>query len=457
MKRTTYLLVLALLGFISCKNEPTTAPVVETTDTTVYATFPEWSRNATIYEVNLRQYTPSGTFNEFATHIPRLKAMGVDILWLMPVFEIGEKNRKGSLGSYYSVKDYLQVNPEHGTVEDLRNLVAQVHAAGMYLILDWVPNHTSWDHAWTTQHPDWYMKDDKGNFKPPVADWEDVIHLDYSNKEMRQAMIDAMKYWIVECDIDGYRCDVAHMIPVDFWNDCRQQLNKTREVFMLAEAEIPVQHSAFEMSYAWKFHGLLNEIAKGEKNASAIDEYYATWENDTFPEYAYRMQFITNHDENSWSGTEFERMGDGYKTFAVLALTLPGMPLLYTGQEVGLNRRLKFFEKDVIEWKEHPDAAFYTTLLKFNKENPAMWNGEYGGKMTKINNEKSEDVYTFFTEKENNKVLVMVNLSAEEQTFSCEGDAHTGSYKDVFTGESVEIKPAESYTLAPWGYRLLSK
>lgn len=457
MKRILYLVILTILGLSACKNAPVATQPEKTTDTKVYATFPEWSRNATIYEVNLRQYTPSGTFKEFATHIPRLKALGVDILWLMPIFEIGEKNRKGSLGSYYSIKDYLKVNPEHGTIEDLKDLVAQVHEAGMYIILDWVPNHTSWDNSWTVEHPDWYMKDENGNFKPPVADWADVIHLDYSNKEMRQGMIDAMNFWIRETNIDGYRCDVAHMIPADFWNDCRSQLNQTREIFMLAEAEIPVQHSAFEMSYAWKLHGLMNEIAKGEKDATAISEYYQTWENDSFPPYAYRMQFITNHDENSWNGTEFERMGDGYKTFAVLAFTLPGMPLLYTGQETGLSRRLDFFEKDVITWEPHPDAAFYTTLLSFNKQNPAMWNGEYGGKMVEVKNSNPQSVYTFFTEKENNKVWVMVNLSGETQTFTCEGESYAGTYKDVFTGQTTEVKAGETYTLGPWGYQLLSR
>ncbi|MEZ4828522.1 MAG: alpha-amylase family glycosyl hydrolase [Bacteroidia bacterium] len=455
MKRISYFLCLLVVGLFSCKNAPVTTPPEK--DTRVYATFPEWSRNATIYEVNLRQYSPSGSINEFASHSPRLKALGVDILWLMPLYEIGEVNRKGTLGSNYSVKDYYKVDPEFGTTEDLKNLVKQVHEAGMYLILDWVPNHTSWDNAWTVEHPDWYMKDENGNFKPPVADWADVIHLDYSNMEMRQGMIDAMKYWITECNIDGYRCDVAHMIPADFWNDCRNQLNQVKEVFMLAEAEIPVQHSAFEMSYAWKLHGLMNEIAKGEKKVSDITAYYDTWENDSFPPYAYRMQFITNHDENSWNGTEFERMGDGYKAFAVLAFSLPGMPLLYTGQETGLDRRLNFFEKDNIEWKEHPDAAFYTTLLKFNKENPAMWNGEYGGKMTIVSNSAPDHVFTFYTEKENHKVLVMVNLSGEEQTFTCEGENYGGTYTDVFSGEAATFSPGETYTLGPWGYRLVSR
>lgn len=210
---------------------------------------PEWVKNAVIYEVNVRQYTPEGTFNAFTEHLPRLKTLGVDILWFMPVNPIGVKNRKGPLGSYYSVKDYTAVNPEFGTMEDFRRLVEQVHEQGMYAIIDWVPNHTAWDHRWTKEHPDWYKQDEKGEFVSPF-DWTDVIQLDYDNEEMRQEMIEEMIFWIRESDIDGYRCDVAHMVPVDFWDEARKELDKVKPVFMLAESDQYFLHkNAFDMTY----------------------------------------------------------------------------------------------------------------------------------------------------------------------------------------------------------------
>ena len=293
---------------------------------------PEWSKNAVIYEVNVRQYTPEGTFNAFAAHLPRLKELGVDILWFMPITPIGELNRKGSLGSYYSVKDYRDVNPEFGTMEDFKNLVAQAHEQGMYVILDWVANHTAWDNYLVEQHPEWYAKNDNGEMISPF-DWSDVVQLDYNQPGLRDYMADALKFWVTEANVDGFRCDVAEMVPTDFWNRARAELDQIKPVFMLAEAEVPEHHEyAFDMSYGWEFHHIMNNIAKGTMNADNIQEYL-TKEAGRFPANAYRMQFITNHDENSWNGTVFERLGDAVETMAVLSYTIPGMPLIYSGQE----------------------------------------------------------------------------------------------------------------------------
>jgi glycosidase len=296
---------------------------------------PSWSKNATIYEVNVRQHTAAGTFAALEKDLPRIDSLGVDILWLMPINPIGQLNRKGSLGSYYSVKNYTGVNPEFGTTEDFKRLVNKAHELGMYVILDWVANHTAWDHSWVLQHPEWYTHDANGNIVPPVPDWSDVADLNYDNVELRKEMIRAMEYWVRDCGIDGYRCDVAMNVPTEFWNDARAALDAIKPVFMLAEAEQKDHHlKAFDMSYSWELMGIMNAVAKGEKSLYAFDEYMA--KSDTaFQKSAYRMGFTTNHDENTWNGTGGERYGVKRKLFDVLSFTLQGMPLVYTSQEGG--------------------------------------------------------------------------------------------------------------------------
>ena len=260
---------------------------------------PDWTKNSTIYEVNLRQFTESGKLKDFEKHLPRLKDLGVDILWFMPINPIGMKNRKGSLGSYYSVKDFKGFNPEFGTIEEWKNLVNKIHENKMYVIIDWVANHTSWDNAMITEHPEWFTKDSTGNIIPPVPDWKDVADLNYENKELWKYMIDAMAFWLKETDIDGFRCDVAGMVPVDFWNEARFQLDKIKPGFMLAEDEGPVMHErAFDMTYSWELHHLCADIAKGKKKVFELDSLFAR-EKKKFPAYAYRMFFSYNHDDRS--------------------------------------------------------------------------------------------------------------------------------------------------------------
>ncbi|MGE5456996.1 MAG: alpha-amylase family glycosyl hydrolase, partial [Methanococcaceae archaeon] len=287
-------------------------------------THPAWSRNLTMYEVNLRQYTKGGTFREFEARLPELKKMGVGVLWFMPINPIGEKNRKGSLGSYYSVKDYMKVNPDYGTLEDFKSLVKKIHQSGMYVIIDWVANHTSWDNVLTVSHPEYFSKDSAGNFMPPVADWTDVIKLNYENKDLWKYMTGALTYWITETGIDGYRCDVASMVPTAFWNEARAELNKSKKVLMLAEAETPELHEkAFDMTYSWNLYHLMNDIAGAKKSAADLDAYFKK-DREEYPKDSYRLTFTTNHDENSWNGTEFERLGNGVKAFEVLSFTAEG-------------------------------------------------------------------------------------------------------------------------------------
>ncbi|MFN5418571.1 MAG: alpha-amylase family glycosyl hydrolase [Flavobacteriia bacterium] len=416
---------------------------------------PEWSKNSTIYEVNVRQFTPEGTFKAFQAHLPRLQKMGVDILWLMPINPIGEKNRKGSLGSYYAVKDYKAVNPEFGSMEDFKTLVKEAQKLGMHVIIDWVANHTSPDNVWVDQcHQNWYTLDSAGHLQPTIGtDWWDVADLNYNNPEMRVEMIESMKFWLKEANIDGFRCDVADWVPVDFWNSARAELDKIKPVFMLAEAENPQHHiAAFDMSYGWEFHHVMNKIAKGEKNVSTIHEYFKN--QAKFPKEAYRMQFTSNHDENSWNGTEMERMGDARFAFAVLAATVNGMPLVYNGQEASLSKRLRFFDKDTISWKKLDLEGFYTKLLNLNKNNQALWNGTYGGELKIISDEKDPNVFAFVREKNGQKVLCVFNLSKTKQTFAYNSDYTTGTYTDLFSGKKVSLKMKGTMKLDPWGYKV---
>lgn len=383
-----------------------------------------WSRQATIYEVNLRQYTPEGTLQAFGAHLPRLKAMGVDILWLMPVHPIGEKNRKGTLGSYYAVRDYTAVNPEFGTLADLKALVADAHRLGMKVIIDWVANHTAWDHAWVRQHPDWYKKNAQGEIFPVTfgegdhqEEWTDVVALDYTRPALRQAMLDAMVFWVREADIDGFRCDVASLVPTPFWNEARAALDRVKPVFMLAESDAAELHAqAFDMSYHWDLGKLLQAIAKGKATAADLAAHWRA-PKKAYPADAYRMTFTTNHDWNSWQGSDTELYGPAFQAMAVLAGTLPGMPLLYGGQEGGLDKRLQFFEKDPIAWKGTPLATLYTRLFQLKHAHPALANGAAGAPVS-IVELANPALFAFRRIQGGDHVTVIVNLSARPQSIA---------------------------------------
>jgi glycosidase len=487
----------SLLGLLlfSCERRESNDTIVSTTeDTADVATepnVPDWSKDAAIYEVNLRHFTPEGTFEAFEEHIPRLADMGVDILWFMPVHPISEKNRKGELGSPYAVADYKDVNPDFGTMEDFRKMLDAIHSAGMYAIIDWVPNHTGWDNPWIEQHPDFYTKKD-GEITDPINPatgeswgWTDVADLDYDNDEMRDSMIAAMAYWVEDIGIDGFRVDVAHGVPVDFWAEASEELYAIEPLFMLAEAEVPeiVNNGAFVMDYGWEMHHLLNEIAKargafrgdgeqdlsniarqegadvpiaiGTVNALSIDELLA--EKKEAYDRGYQMQFTSNHDENAWAGTEFSRFGEGHKAFAVLTATFDGMPLIYSGQESAVDKQYEFFTKDEIEWGDYAYADFYKTLFDLKEDNKALWNGTHGGKLVKIPTGNDENIYAFTREKDGDQVIVVINLSAQEQTATLAGDGYAGNYQEAFTGENTDVRAGMKMQLEPWGYRVWSR
>ena len=433
----------------SCMVSCTTVPDVKKEG----VNHPEWLKDATLYEVNIRQFTPEGTFNAFSDHLETIKELGVDIIWLMPIHPIGEKNRKGLLGSYYSVKDYYAVNPEFGTMDDFKAMVAKAHELDIKVIIDWVPNHSAFDNLLSTEHPEYYLKDSAGNFKSPF-DWTDVIQFDYDQPGLRQYMIDALKFWLAETDIDGFRFDVAHMIPVSFWNTVRPALNEVKEVFMLAESDQPMLNKeAFDATYDWKLHHIMNQVAQGKMTVKEIDMHFA-YVDTAYPPNSILMEFTSNHDENSWNGTEYERLGEAVKVFAVLSYTIPGMPLIYNGQEVCMKKRLRFFERDTIDWTECDMREFYKTLNNLKADNEALFAGGEGGTMTRIHGNDDERVFAFIREKDKSRLFVILNLSDQTVEFSPLDELNNGLHTDVFTGELLNLSSDEAITLKSWDYRV---
>lgn len=354
-----------------------------------------WTYDAVVYEMNVRQYTPEGTFAAAQAQLPRLKELGVDVIWLMPIYPIGEKERKGTLGSYYAVKDYCAVNPEFGTMQDFEAFLTEAKSQGFRVILDWVTNHTSPDAVWIDSKPsDWYERDSLGNTVVQY-DWTDIAALNYDNADVWDAQESAMRFWMSK-GIDGFRCDMACEVPFEFWTKTISSLRKDwPEMYMLAEGEDPKLHeSGFDASYAWELHHLLNDIAQGKKSIPELLEY-VKHDADRFPHDAFRLMFTSNHDENSWAGTEFERMGDAAKVMAVLTFTLPnGQPLIYTGQEMGWNHRFQFFEKDPVPaWEVNEFAQFYQDLIKLRHEHPALRPGGKGGRFEVVSAEDSTLVF----------------------------------------------------------------
>lgn len=416
---------------------------------------PEWSKDAAIYQLNTRQFTLDGTFRAAAAQLPRLKALGIDIVWLMPIHEIGELNRKGTLGSPYSVKDYYSVNPEFGTLEDLKVFVARAHELGLYVIIDWVANHTAWDNPLREQHPDWYERDWKGDFHPtPWWDWSDIINLDYSRPEARRYMTEALKYWVQEADIDGYRCDVAGDVPIEFWNNARRELDAIKPVFMLAEWEGRDLHAeAFDMTYAFSWYETMEDIVAGKKTLNKLIRYYAR-DFSRFPDGGMRMVFVSNHDKNSWEGTQFEVFGDALEATIALTVIGEGMPLIYNGQEAGNERRLAFFEKDPIEWREHPIGDLYKKLLGLQKTNSALWNGAWGAPMIRVPNSAMDSVISFVRQNDDDKVFAAFNFSSAPQQVTFGETLYHGEYTNFTSGERVTLGAGSELAIDPWGYEV---
>ena len=420
----------------------------------------DWSYNLGMYEVNIRQYSSAGTFEAFGNRLDDLDSLGVGILWFMPIHPIGVENRLGSLGSYYSVKDYLDVNPNYGTMDDFKAVVDSAHARDMRVIIDWVPNHTSWDNVLTETHPEWYVTNSSGEFiPPPGTNWSDVIELDYSKQELRDYMVDALKFWVDSANVDGFRFDAVDMVPTDFWEEALAELKEHKpDIFLLAEGDGTEFHEeGFHMSYAWNLYGFgygtFMDIASGSLNApaGALSSYYAG-EKAQYQDGAYRMYFTSNHDENSWYGTDYELFGSYRRAFVVLTATANGMPLIYSGQEAGLNKRLQFFEKDQITWRAHPNFEMYRKLLELKKRNSALWNGINENYMQRILTSDNTAIFAFLREYQDDRVFVVTNLTGSEKTVVLKDELVAGTYRNVLTDEDTVFANRDSVTIEAYGY-----
>ena len=419
---------------------------------------PDWVQNTNIYEVNVRQYTAEGTFNAFVRELPRLKDMGVHTLWLMPIYPIGKENRKGTMGSYYSIQNYREVNADHGTADDFKNLVTQAHSLGFKIVLDWVANHTAWDHVWTISQPEFYSRGNNGNFRPPFPDWADVIHLNFDNKNLWNAMIAAMKFWITEFDIDGFRCDMAHLVPLDFWKQARKELDTVKPLFWLAETEEANYQEAFDAILTWEFLHKMESYWRGETDIAGIETVLKKYDTVFSPE-GLRVYFTSNHDENSHSGSEYERMGDAAIAFAVFCATWKGIPLVYSGQELPNKKRLAFFEKDIIDWMgTNKLQNFYKTLLNLHSTNPALRAGGSNVNIWRIKTSESKNVFAYLRKNGGREVLVILNLSSENDLDVEFLDAKvTGTFKNVFSEDANDFTTEKKIEMQAWEYLVYEK
>jgi glycosidase len=421
----------------------------------------EWSRNAVIYELNTRQFTPEGTFKAVLPRVDELKRLGVGIVWFMPIHPIGQVERKGSLGSPYAVKDYYGVNPEFGTLDDFKAVVNAMHAAGLHVIIDMVLNHTSPDNPIVAQHPDWFVHDAAGKFVPPTGtDWTDVIQLDYSKPALRQYMIGMMEHWVRDVGVDGFRCDVADKVPTSFWDEARPRLDKIKPIFMVAEAQKPeLELKAFDSDYAYDQFWAFDKIAHGEANVSALDKLHEQ-DVETYPRGSWRMNFTTNHDQNSWLDSDIHRLGlAGSKAFSVVVFTLPGKPLIYNGQEVGDRKKLAFFEKDPITWQQEGGGdmrSFYTRLCDLYRSHKAL----YEGAMVDVHNDHPEQVYSYWRQADGEApILVVANLSGKKLETLLDIGVHARTVTDLLpaaSDEKYETVGSELHlSLSPWEYHVL--
>ncbi|MES1199049.1 MAG: alpha-amylase family glycosyl hydrolase [Pseudomonadota bacterium] len=419
---------------------------------------PDWARSAVLYQLNTRQFTPEGTFNAARAQLPRLKALGVDIIWLMPIHEIGVQNRKGTLGSPYSVRDYYSVNHEFGTLADLRAFIDEAHRLGMHVILDWVANHTAWDNVLVTQHPDWYDRDWRGRYHPtPWWDWSDIIDLDYSKPGLRRYMTEAMLYWVRDVGVDGFRADVAGYVPLDFWENARRELDAVKPVFMLAEWDQRDVHArAFDATYSWPWNNAMHDLTSGHADVGTLFGYYSGNES-AWPADAYRMTYTSNHDQNAWEGTEYERFGAGVDAAIVLSFVGEGLPLVYNGQEAGNRHRLAFFERDPIQWHDEPHGALFHQLIALKHATPALWNGAAGARMIPVVNSAPQKVLSFVRFEDGKGVFAVFNFSDAAQHVTFTETLHHGRYTDYFSGARQGFDATTALDMAPWSYRVFVK
>jgi alpha-amylase len=449
----------AALVAISCSNDPAPSPnIVKNKDGKMDTTFKPlpWVHTTNIYEVNLRQYTAEGSINAFRKEMPRLKEMGVEVIWFMPVTPLSMEKGKGSMGSPYACASYTGINPQLGTLDDFKALVKEAHGMGLKVIIDWVANHTGWGHEWTKSHPEYYEKTKEGGFK--IAEgMDDIIELDFNNPAMIAAMIEAMKFWVKECDIDGFRCDLAAWVPVGFWKQARLSVDAVKPLFWLAECDQPDFHPTFDASYTWEWMHKTEDFYKKNLPLSSLDSILHKYDKD-YPPNSMKAWFTTNHDENSWNGTEYEKYGDMAKALAVFSCTWNGVPLMYSGQEMPNNKRLKFFDKDPIEWNgKYELAGFYKTLFALHKNNPALRGGDPAVTTYRLQTSQNAHVLAYLRKNDKHEVLVVLNMSKENLSVDITDTNLSGTFKNVFSGAAADFSSQKKLEMKAWEYLVFEK
>ncbi|MCB2203366.1 DUF3459 domain-containing protein [bacterium] len=413
----------------------------------------DWVRDAVLYEVFPRAFSEEGSFRAVEQRLPEIKELGATVIWLMPIHPIGELKRKGTLGSPYSIRDYYAINPEYGTMEDFRSLLARTHELGMHLIIDLVINHTSWDHPFINEHPAWYARNSKGEIVSPNVDWYDIAQLDFNNQALREYMMEMMMYWVRDVGVDGFRCDYSDMIPHDFWSEAIEALREVKPVMLLAEGANPQLHvNAFDISYAWNTYDILHPMLEGEL---PISQFAVTMQREfyQYPVGALHLRFIVNHDKHkednpavTWLGVRESR------SCAVLVSLLPGVPLIYNGQEVGNDRQIGLFEKEVIDWEDaHGLRPFYTELTSVRREHEVLRRGEYRP-LALVGNEQ---VVAYVRSYGGRDMVVAVNLTDEAARVALPMPANCAGVPVMLDGCRLLDEVKGEWEMEPWGYVVL--
>lgn len=438
----------------SCEKDKVPTPTPIPTDPsgyiqygTPYASMPE-TEDVVIYEVNLRAFSSTGDLQGVINRLTEIKALGINTIWLMPIYEEGVLN---SVHSPYSVKDYKKVSTEYGSLADLRTLTTQAHQLGISVILDWVANHTSWDNAWISGHPDWYSQNAAGNIIiPPGTNWNDVADLNFNNADMKLAMIDAMKYWVLEANVDGFRCDYADGVPFEFWQDAITTLNSisNRHLLFLAEGTRADHYTAgFHLTYGWNFYTACKNVWSGTTSSSLYNTHLSEYTNT--PAGKHKIRFTTNHDESAWDASPWSLFNGkaGALAASVSAIFMGGVPLIYSGQEVGRSTTTPFFTNSPINWTINQDMLqAYKDMLAFHNQSAAARKG------TISNFVNSSNVLCIKKVLGSESVVIIVNVRNSTQSYAVPSPL-TGTWTNALTNASYTL--GSTVSLAPYQYILL--
>ncbi|MDQ6470165.1 alpha-amylase family glycosyl hydrolase [Flavobacterium sp. LHD-80] len=461
-KTNIVFILLFALAFISCSSSddnPKTDPKPDPgTGYQQYGTaFDKVPANedAVIYQVNIRSFSPEGNLKGVQNRLDSIRKLGANVIYLMPIYPVGQVKMAGKLGSPYSVKDYKAVNATFGTLDDLRSLVTEAHSKNMAVILDWIANHTSWDNQWITAHSDWYQKDANGNIIiPPGTNWQDVAQLNYTNNDMKKAMIDAMSYWVYNANIDGFRCDAADFVPQAFWSQAITEIRKIKnqKMIMMAEGTRANHYDAgFDYTFGFSYFDALKKVFSEAQPASYL-QTESSKEYGQLDSSKRIVRYITNHDVNLSDGTPLELFGGKKGSLAafVIASSMKSVPMIYGGQEIGYAKRIDYFDKIAIDWSttDFEMLKEYKKIIAFRNTSEALRKG-------KITGYSSNDATVFTMETTADKVLIVANVKNKAVKYTTSTALANTSWVDALTGSPITI--GAEINLAAYQYLILKK